>query len=423
MKRAFKIVIYTIIIEILLLSLLWAIIYFNYDKFSKSSSGVSKNTIKMDNLKIKKINLEQVWAKKDDKNIYEWELGFIKKETLITFDKEKYKKEINYTTNIFENLNNKIILNYLLKNNYLTDKYILESYRKNIWNENNLTNYINFLIYINDITKEDWEKIVTDSIKESKEVSEKIITLYENWKIDELSEYLSQNENKAKIKEKELSIKDENALLKNENFTYVLNKILDKKYMNYIDIYSKKINVDKKLIISVIASEQIRYLTTYRWQAKTMIKNNTALRNFTQFSYWLGWIKTNTFKNINYWIKTYNTNLYNKNYKKYDDLAKKEDWTYDDEKIKEILENYDSGILYIAWLVYAIQEKRNNAWFSINDKPWIIITLYNMGNNKKPHGNPDLWGSIIKIDSDYKLYFWELWFVFYSYLDYYIFNQ
>jgi hypothetical protein len=84
------------------------------------------------------------------------------------------------------------------------------------------------------------------------------------------------------------------------------------------------------------------------------------------------------------------------------------------------LEDEYSWILYTAWLIHNIQKKWELAWYPINDNPWIIITLYNMWNKKNPHPNPDIWGSSISVSEWNTYYFWELGFVMYEYLRYYL---
>jgi hypothetical protein len=171
--------------------------------------------------------------------------------------------------------------------------------------------------------------------------------------------------------------------------------------------------------MSAIWIEQLRYLTTDRWYAKNLIKQNKLLTNFNKFSYWLGWIKINTFKQINADLKELDLDFYNKNFQQYDEIVKI-DWTYLDSDIQKILEDNYLWILYSAWLLYAIQKKREVAWYSINDKPWIIITLYNFWNEKKPHSNPEVWGSSIRLNDEYTYYFWELWFLMYYYIKWYL---
>ena len=412
MSKVLKIVLYTILIEILIVSILGYIFYLNYDKLTKSESWISNKTLKTNNINLKEIEIKNK-LNIDKKDLYDWFFWKIEHKTKTFLTKSKYKKEINYKLNIFNNLNEKLLFLYLINNNVISDKYIYDFLLKNT-NQNEINQYFNFLILLNKLDKDKAKNIIDNELTFINENNKEITKLYNSLQFEDLKNKL------IKLEQPIYNIKLDNNLIetedlfKNHNFTHVLNKILEKKYMDYIDFYSKELNIDKKLIISVISSEQIRFLTTYRGQAKQIIKNNKALRSFTKFSYWLGWIKVNTFKKINKWMKEYNPELYNKYFKKYD-------WI-NDVKIKEVLENNDTWILYITWLIYAIEQKWDKAWYSLKNKPWVIITLYNMGNNKKPHDNPDLWGSIIRINEKYKYYFWEIWFIYYSYLKYYIFK-
>jgi hypothetical protein len=173
------------------------------------------------------------------------------------------------------------------------------------------------------------------------------------------------------------------------------------------------------LLISAIWVEQLRYLTTNRWYAKDLIKQNKLLTNFSKFSYWLGGIKIDTFKTINTDLQEYDIDFYEKYLKQYDEQAKI-NWVYSDYEIQKILEDEYSWILYSAWLIHSIKKKWELAWFPIDENYWIIITLYNMWNKKDPHSTPDVWGSSISVTNWNTYYFWELWLVIYEYLKYYL---
>ena len=116
--------------------------------------------------------------------------------------------------------------------------------------------------------------------------------------------------------------------------------------------------------------------------------------------------------------------MYNKEFKLIDNWTKEKinenEYWYNDLLIQKKLENPIYWTLYVAWLIDNIINKRNKEWFNISNKSWIIITLYNMGNSKIPHWNPDLWGSLIKLDDKNNLYFWELGFLMHFYLKYYL---
>jgi hypothetical protein len=95
-------------------------------------------------------------------------------------------------------------------------------------------------------------------------------------------------------------------------------------------------------------------------------------------------------------------------------------YAYSDYNIQMVLEDEYSWVLYSAALIYNIEKKRELAWYPINNKPWIIITLYNMWNEKTPHWNPDTWGSRISVDENNTYYFWELGLIMYLYIKYYL---
>ena len=85
-----------------------------------------------------------------------------------------------------------------------------------------------------------------------------------------------------------------------------------------------------------------------------------------------------------------------------------------------LLKKHDVAALYVAWLLLSIKDKRENGWINIYNKPWIMLTLYNMGNTKTPHKNPWIGGSLIPVSKTEKKYFWEIWSIFYNYIDFYL---
>jgi hypothetical protein len=154
-------------------------------------------------------------------------------------------------------------------------------------------------------------------------------------------------------------------------------------------------------------------MTTARWYAKTMIKDNNYLTTFSKFSYWIWWIKVETARKIIKDIKLYNNDLYEKYFKDHENL--------EDEELIEILKDNYKWTLYAWALIYNIKQIWDLEWYSLENKPWIIITLYNMWNSDKkiPNDNPQIWGSVIDIEEWKQMLYWEIWYIIYYYLKYY----
>ena len=236
--------------------------------------------------------------------------------------------------------------------------------------------------------------------------------LIKNEQYEKLAINLKEFEKKYDI---DLKILDDNinknySIFQNKKLMYVISKIYSS-YKDDIENVSKIFNIDKKLIISCIAVEQVRYLTTQRWYLKTLIKSNKLI-TFSKFSFWLGWIKVFTARKIQKDIKNYNKNIYN-------DYFSQDDGLVDSAMIKK-LESTSWSILYVWWLIYNIEQKRKLAWYDINERPWVIATLYNMWNPDKkiPHSNPNVGWTIIYINGK-KYYFGQIAYLIYNYLKYY----
>ena len=437
-KIYLKTTIIVILIEIILVAIIGGYVYYNYDKISKSDSWVSK--AKIEKVKLKEVNLEEIEEKKEPEKkkskiytpIYSWLMGNIEAFSL----KEKKKGLILYKTWFRYSLDNdkikKVLLVKYLKDNRLLDKYILvyifKDNHKDIWETfNKLVFFFDILGMKNKDLSNLFQKYYAEHTKE-------ITKLYKEEKMEELWKELKQLEKDMKKDLKE-NLLGKNKIIASKEFQYILSLILDKdSYFKDVKEISDKVGIDPKLLAASISVEQIRFLSTQRGKIKTIIKNNKALRSFTKFSYGLWGIKTFTFRNINKWMKQYDFETYQKYFAYYDnkvkeiknnpenkDKSEEEIKELEDLEIKKILENNYSGLLYSAWLIKSIILKWDKAWFDISDRPWIILTLYNMGNTKTPHWNPDLGGSIIQIGW-YDKYFGELWYLFYFYMKVYLYK-
>jgi len=446
----------TLLIEIIIIWILWIIVYKDYKKITAAQSGIAKSS-KYKEIKIQKVNISNIIKEDKDKknknNNYDWVLWKIVV-TNKTQLNNKNNKLINYIyrKEIKINLSKINIKTYsalqVLNKNKLLDKYVYAKILKkclvNInWkkqlNTNNLSVAINKLLKFASIL---WIINVSQTQKIQQEINNKITNnllsiskeIYSH-NITWLNKTLYRIENIKNITD---NIYWKTDIIQNDKFQYIINKLLSDKYYKNIQEASRKTWIDKKLIVSAIAVEQLRYLNSNRAFAKKLLMQNKFLTNFSQFSYWLGGIKVDTFININKRLKKYEPYIYNKYFLYYDNLSKKsqdeiatlkEVWQrdetnknidYDNDKIIGLLKKHDVSTLYIAWLLLSIKDKRKNYWINISNKPWVILTLYNMWNIKTPHKNPWIGGSLIPIWNNKKKYFWEIWSIFYYYIDYYL---
>ena len=312
-----------------------------------------------------------------------------------------------------------------LEKRNLLDKHLYNalSWTGNVNDE--INNIISMHSLLKLITVKEWEDIANEISDKNEEIQKKLIIFIKTKNYGELSKYLKNLEQELEYQTSSLpeNIYADNTMLNNEDFQYIVSKLYWEDLYKIIREVSQNTGLDEKLIMASVWVEQLRYMTTDRWYAKEMIKQNLPLTTFNKFSYWIWWIKFDTYQKINSDLKQYNPDLYQTYFQEYDMKSKIDtNWTlvYSDPKIQEVLEDDYSGILYSAWLLYNIKKKRELAGQPIDNKVWVIITLYNMWNKKEAHSNPDVWGSRIYVDSDHTYYFWELWFIMYSYMKYYL---
>lgn len=409
----------TLLVEAIILVIWWFLAYHFYDKLTASESWISD--------KITQKELKEIeWNFEDIENTFTWsyyngifgkiELNEETIEDLKAFSKEKFSRyEIN-----FEEINKQVILRKLSDNDLL-DKYLYTWLVNSSNLKEDISNLLSFEMILWILSKEKQEQIIDEIEIEEEQVKKTLIPLVKLNNYEKLSEYLfnleaNLTQNTALLPDNIIS---SNSLINDENFQYIISKLFSEDYYKNIKSVSLETKIDEKLLISAIWVEQLRYLTTNRWYAKDLIKQNKLLTNFSKFSYWLGGIKIDTFKTINTDLQEYDIDFYEKYLKQYDEQAKI-NWVYSDYEIQKILEDEYSWILYSAWLIHSIKKKWELAWFPIDENYWIIITLYNMWNKKDPHSTPDVWGSSISVTNWNTYYFWELWLVIYEYLKYYL---
>lgn len=451
-----KSILFTLLIEFIIAFIIWGFIYKDYKKISAAQSGIAKSS-KLNNIKIKKIDITFKNKENNKTNKkYSWVLWKISnKETEVNNKWSKNIISIDYTNKIDitlykSNIKLFLILQTLNKNKvldkyiyaYLYNKYMIKpgkSIKNHILISETINRILKYAITLNYINLDKAKKIQSDINTNIDNIFKQIKNDIKNKDYKDLSKLLYSIEN---IKDIPQNIYWNIDLIKNQKFQYIINKLLSNSYYYNIEEASRKTWIDKKLIISAIAVEQLRYLNSNRAFAKKLLMQNKFLTNFSQFSYWLGWIKVNTFININKRLKQYEPYIYNKYFLYYDNFSKKTDdeintlkesWDlsnnqslnnnqdlYNTDKIINLLKKHDVAALYVAWLLLSIKDKRENGWINIYNKPWIMLTLYNMGNTKTPHKDPWIGGSLIPVSKTEKKYFWEIWSIFYNYIDFYL---
>lgn len=407
----------TIWVESVVLWFLFFLFYTNYEKLSLSESWESKK-INFDYKEIKDNSKNKIIYKNKD-ILYSWtlwELKYVKK--VIARDENDKKIYFKLNENYVKNL---LFLNILAKEN-LIDKNILD-YFLNLDKNKDFTlefeSFMNFLVLLNKIDEQKAKKIILNYQTVFDKVKKNLETYKKKWNYDILADKLKNTEVSLDKSISKISknipdkIYNNQDFFKNENVIFVISKLYDKKYYNNIEKIAEIYDIDEKKIISSIAVEQLRYLSTQRWYAKYLIQSSPYLTTFSKFSYWLWWVKVETAREIQESVKKYNKEIYEKYFAK--------DSMKTDEELIEVLKDDFWWFLYTGWLIFSIEQRWKTAGFDISNKPWVVTTLYNMWNpdDKIPNSSPKIGGSLIAVNWK-DMYFWEIWFLYYYYINYYI---
>jgi hypothetical protein len=158
--------------------------------------------------------------------------------------------------------------------------------------------------------------------------------------------------------------------------------------------------VSSRLIVSMIAVEQLRLFYSEREVFKQVFAPLKLLGNQTQFSWGIAGIKEETAKQIETHLKDKTSSYYlGETYETYLDFKTN---NTDQERFERIT---DSRNRYFAYLYTALYLKQfitswQKAGFDIAEKPEILATLYNIGfANSKPNADPKVGGAEIEINN------------------------
>lgn len=174
-------------------------------------------------------------------------------------------------------------------------------------------------------------------------------------------------------------------------------------FIDTITNASDELRIDPDITLACVLAEQIRIANKWaRDKLKWLIMHSTPklLRSYN-VSLGIWWIKLTTA------FRTRDEALKNA-YRKWpiDNMAKV--WLRDAITTSGLADNDELNATYATFLVKNIITRRQNEWVDIDNNPWVICTLYNFGNDprKKPHKDPQIWGSIINIWGKDFTYWW-----------------
>lgn len=188
---------------------------------------------------------------------------------------------------------------------------------------------------------------------------------------------------------------------------FIKNFMNDEKNKKELKQIADLLKIDERIIMSIVLVEQLRAAETDRDRVKKLAEKS-LLNSFTMFSLWISWMKVSTANKIEWFLKNSSSEFYLwKDYESILNFDTKDIWN---ERYKRLTSNdtYYWQYLYTWISIKMFQKQWSNKWFNIDDKAWIIWTLYNLWFEKsKPKQNPSLWWANISYLWNSYL-FWEL---------------
>lgn len=162
---------------------------------------------------------------------------------------------------------------------------------------------------------------------------------------------------------------------------------------------SKEADIDPRVLVSSVISEQFRFFTSNRESFKKYFEPLKILGTYTQFSYGISGIKTETAKKIEINLKDQNSDFYlGKKYENLLDYPNGNDT--EEERLSRFTDSHNHyySYLYTALYLKQIMQQWQKAGFPIDQRPEVLSTLFNLGFSKSiPKEKPEVGGSIIKI--------------------------
>ena len=164
---------------------------------------------------------------------------------------------------------------------------------------------------------------------------------------------------------------------------------------------SNETGIPPRILVSSIISEQFRFFTSNREAFKKYFEPLKILGNYTQFSYGISGIKMDTAKNIEDNLKNVQSPFYlGKDYEHILDYSSPLD--IDNQRLARFTDSHNHYYSYLYTAIYLkeIITQWQNASFSIDSRPEVLATLFNIGFIKSvPKFNPEVGGSIITINN------------------------
>lgn len=218
----------------------------------------------------------------------------------------------------------------------------------------------------------------------------------------------------AELEKTFLNIKDETPYLWQKGEPWQVIRTAIEADQEVIDKVAKITGMQSRMIVSVAIVEQLRLYYTQRELFEKVFKPLEILANATKMAWGVMAIKEKMAIEVENHLIDENSPFYLG-----EDMEHLLDFPDDVDKAKERYarltdkQTHYYSYLYGALILKQLEEQWEKAGHPIKYRPEIQATLFNIGfKNSKPKDNPQVGGSIIKIDDD-KYYFGSLAYEFY----------
>lgn len=177
------------------------------------------------------------------------------------------------------------------------------------------------------------------------------------------------------------------------NFAYIREMLLiDAKdqYRSDINKVANLLWLDPDLIRAAIMSEQVRWFFTYKGAAEKVLGDSFGIMSMGQGSYGIGGIKVEAAQRAEQRLSQQYPAIFREQFGTLSSPA----------TIQERLEShtdYWQQVLYAGIILKKISLTRARAGYTIDDQPGVILTLYNIGDDKTPRTNPQVGGAEIEL--------------------------
>lgn len=168
-----------------------------------------------------------------------------------------------------------------------------------------------------------------------------------------------------------------------------------------IDSVAKITGVESRLIVSCLVGEQIRLFNSDREAYKGWIKPLNVLHVESMFSFGVTGIKDHTAKRIERYLKEPDCDFYlGEQYENLLNFSSADTAIISAERYSRLtnFRNHYYSYMYTALFLKQIKHQWEKAGHGIDQRPEILVTLFNIGfNRSKPKSNPGVGGATIHI--------------------------